>query len=124
MVLLIMRFTPRRLKRLQGYSEKQKCKWDNNARSYVNGKPNDPYVADGGQIDKGFLVAKLINKHAFKTYPRLMSVVVLQLESQQTEDEINADITGGREVGHHYRRVIQTEENFGPAADLTSVVLS
>lgn len=60
---------PEDWKRLQGYSERQNRKWDSNARAYVNGKPNDLYVSDGGQIDKGFLIAKLI-KHAFKSYPK------------------------------------------------------
>lgn len=111
---------PEDWKRLQGYSEKQNRKWDDNAHTYVNGKPNDLYVVDGGQIDKGFLIAKLI-KHAFKTYPKARVGRGTQLESQQSDDmEITDDIygvDGGEVVDKTTGEVIQTESNFGPTAD-------
>lgn len=49
------------VKRLAGYSEKQNF-----------GKANALYASNGGQIDTGFLKAKTI-KHAFKTYPKLVT---------------------------------------------------
>jgi len=116
---------PEDWKRLQGYSEKQNRKWDNNAHAYVNGNPNDLYVADGGQIDKGFLIAKLI-KHAFKTYPKARVGRGTQLESQQTDEEISNDIYGlgnGEAVDTTTGEVIQTKENFGPAADTSAGVV-
>lgn len=45
--------------RLAGYSEKKNF-----------GKANALYTSNGGQIDTGFLGAKMI-KHAFKTYPKV-----------------------------------------------------
>lgn len=117
---------PEDWKRLQGYSEKQNRKWDDNAHTYVNGKPNDLYVVDGGQIDKGFLIAKLI-KHAFKTYPKARVGRGTQLESQQSDDmEITDDIygvEGGEVVDKATGEVIQTESNFGPAADTSAGVV-
>lgn len=117
---------PEDWKRLQGYSERQNRKWDSNARTYVNGKPNDLYVSDGGQIDKGFLIAKLI-KHAFKSYPKARVGRGTQLESQQPDDmEVTDDIYGvesGEMVDKATGEVIQTESNFGPAADTSAGVV-
>lgn len=50
---------PEDIDRLRGYSEKKN-----------RGKANQLYSSNSGQIDTGFLEAKLI-KHAFKTFPKL-----------------------------------------------------
>lgn len=71
--------------RLQGYSEKNNQRWDNNTRQYV-GKANDLYTANNGGIDSGFLAAKLI-KHAFKTYPKVRIGKGTELESAQDDNK-------------------------------------
>lgn len=74
--------------RLQGYSGKNNRRWDNDNRRYVE-VPNELYTANNGNIDTGFLCAKLI-KHAFKTYPKVR-IGKAELESQQPE-EVTTDI--------------------------------
>jgi len=59
--------------RLAGYSEKKNF-----------GKANALYTSNQGQIDPGFLAAKLI-KHAFKSYPKIKVSDFSQLE--KIEDE-------------------------------------
>lgn len=74
--------------RLAEYSAKQNKKWDNNARQYVKGDPNDLYTSNDGGIDTGFLIAKCI-KHAFKTYPKVRIGKGTELATEQetpTED--------------------------------------
>lgn len=55
-------------KRLEDYSLKQNQRKDKDGRVY--GSANALYKTEQGQIDPGFLQAKLI-KHAFKTYPKV-----------------------------------------------------
>lgn len=76
--------------RLAQYSQRNNRKWDNNARRYVNGDPNELYVSQNGSIDPGFLAAKLI-KHAFRSYPKLRVGRSSMLESG-IEDQQQVDI--------------------------------
>ena len=69
--------------RLKGYSAKANKKWDESRRAYVE-VPNELYVSNSGDIDSGFLCAKVI-KHAFKTYPKVR-IGKAELESQQPDD--------------------------------------
>ncbi len=112
--------------RLAGYSAKQNSKWDKNVGRMVPGNANALYASNNGQIDTGFLAAKLI-KHAFKSYPKARVGRGTQLESQQVEEmEINDDIygvSGGDVVDMSTGEVIETPNNFGPAADTSAGVV-
>ena len=80
---------PEDWKRLSDYSLKNNQRWNKDTRQW-EGKANELYTSNNGQIDTGFLCAKLI-KHAFKTYPKVRIGKFTQLESQQ-EDTIQQEI--------------------------------
>ena len=73
--------------RLKDYSAKQNKYWDNTTKKWVL-NPNDLYVSNNGNIDTGFLCAKII-KHAFKTYPKVR-IGKAELETQQTDEVQNS----------------------------------
>lgn len=112
--------------RLAGYSEKQNRYFDRKTNQWVSKGANALYNANGGQIDTGFLAAKLI-KHAFKSYPKARVGRNTQFESQQVEEmEITDDIygvEGGDMVDTATGEVIQTANNFGPGADTSAGVV-
>jgi recombinational DNA repair protein RecT len=88
--------------RLAGYSN----------RKNFNKGANALYSSNAGQIDEGFLTAKLI-KHAFKTYPRVNnphSAAAFQTEQVETEVEEVEDIYG------------MDDDSEIPAADVEDVV--
>lgn len=65
------------IERLKGYSARKN-----------RGDANALYTSNKGQIDSGFLTAKLV-KHAFKTYPRIDNPNVNAVfETQQIENEV------------------------------------
>lgn len=70
------------IKRLQGYS----------ARQNKNTSGNALYSSNDGQIDTGFLEAKTI-KHAFRTYPKVRTGNMTQLETEQIPENIDYGIT-------------------------------
>lgn len=113
--------------RLANYSARQNRYYDKNAGRYVDGKANDLYSANGGQIDTGFLAAKLI-KHAFKAYPKARVGRGTQLESQQVEEqpEITDDIYGCADapaaVDPATGEIMSAAQGFGPAADTSAGV--
>jgi len=69
------------IKRLQGYS----------ARQNKNTSGNALYSSNDGQIDTGFLEAKTI-KHAFRTYPKVRTGNMTQLETEQVPENIDYGI--------------------------------
>lgn len=105
--------------RLQNYSQQNNQRWDERARQYV-GKANDLYVSNGGSIDPGFLMSKLI-KHAFKTYPKVRIGRGTELETQQPESSPeDEDIYGV----HNEEPAMKPDANppFGPATDTSEGV--
>lgn len=101
--------------RLKGFSERANSYWDNNARRRVNGKANDLYTSNGGQIDPGFLESKMI-KHAFDAYPKVKVGKFTQLQSlEEPEPEIDygieegeaMDVTGFGDPEHLEPEVVQ-----------------
>lgn len=70
------------INRIKGYSERQN-----------KGNANALYTSNGGQIDPGFLAAKMI-KHAFRTYPKVRTGQFSELETEKIEPEtqINYDL--------------------------------
>lgn len=63
------------IQRLKGYSEKQN-----------KGKANQLYTSNDGQIDTGFLAAKII-KHAFSSYPKVRTGEFTKLQTQEIEEK-------------------------------------
>ncbi len=118
---------PEDWQRLSGFSARQNRKYNPQTRQWENGKPNDLYTAQGGQIDPGFLVAKCI-KHAFKAYPKARVGRATQLESQQVDDvEINDDLYGitadGEQVDTTTGEIVKPQEqSFAPASDTSAGV--
>ena len=118
---------PEDWQRLSGFSARQNRKYNPQTRQWENGKPNDLYTAQGGNIDPGFLVAKCI-KHAFKTYPKARIGRGTQLESQQVDDvEINDDLYGitadGEQVDTTTGEIVKPQEqSFAPASDTSAGV--
>ncbi len=55
--------------RLKDYSGKQNKYYDQKEGKYIE-KPNQLYTSRNGDIDTGFLMAKII-KHSFRSYPKL-----------------------------------------------------
>lgn len=80
---------PEDWQRLSTYSLRNNQRWNNQTRQW-EGKANELYTSNNGQIDTGFLFAKLI-KHAFKTYPKVRIGKYTQFESQQ-EDQSQQEI--------------------------------
>ena len=112
--------------RLSNYSARQNGKFNYQTKTWENGKPNALYVAQGGQIDPGFLVAKCI-KHAFKTYPKARVGRATQLESQQVDEtEITDEIYGitadGEKVDTATGEIIQEKQDFTPQTDTSAGV--
>lgn len=70
------------IERLKKYSEKANAKWDDLARRKLDGKANDLYTSNGGQIDPGFLENKMI-KHAFDAYPKVRTGNFTVMETQE-----------------------------------------
>lgn len=71
--------------RLAGYSDKQnRGKNDTRAAGMA---ANQLYRSNGGQIDPGFLQAKLI-KHAFKIYPKV-KIGAMTIMSEEEDDAMN-----------------------------------
>ena len=75
--------------RLQGYSEKNNRRWDNDKKQWVE-TANELYHSRDGMIDTGFLKAKCI-KHAFSTYPKVRIGNGTELESQQVDEQPETD---------------------------------
>lgn len=100
---------PEDIERLKGYSSKKN-----------RGTANQLYSSNGGQIDTGFLEAKLI-KHAFKTFPKLKlgQFSKLQDEAQSADygldEPVRSQIPVGDEYQHgeetQYEEEAQEEEN-------------
>lgn len=76
------------IERLKKYSEKANSKWDDSARRKVDGKANDLYTSNGGQIDPGFLENKMI-KHAFDAYPKVRTGNFTVMETQEEVQTID-----------------------------------
>lgn len=114
---------PEDWQRLAGYSAKQNARWENGRR--VEGNANALYSANGGQIDTGFLMAKLI-KHAFKTYPKARIGKNAQLESQMPDEleEIPDDIYGvsGTVVDPNTGEIMESNGAYGAPADTSAGV--
>lgn len=112
--------------RLAGYSARQNRHWDRATSQWVNGAPNALYGGRDGQIDTGFLTAKLI-KHAFKTYPKARIGRGTQLESQREEEQqLPEDIYSlgdGTVVDKTSGEVVQGPDHFGPDADTSAGVV-
>ena len=71
------------IERLKGYSARKN-----------KGKANDLYTSNSGQIDEGFLLAKLV-KHAFKAYPKVYNPLTkASFETEKPEVEETEDIYG------------------------------
>jgi len=67
--------------RLKAYSDKNS-----------KGKTNELYSSNHGQIDTGFLLAKMI-KHAFRTYPKVRTAGVMTvLETEAEAQEVDYGI--------------------------------
>lgn len=98
--------------RLADFSAKQNRRYDDTARRYVKGDPNELYRSNNGGIDTGFLMAKCI-KHAFKTYPkvRIGKGTELQTEQESTEAAID-DIYGIQE-----EQSVSQPQSFAPEPD-------
>ncbi len=94
---------PEDIERLKGYSLK-KNQWQDKEGN-VHGEANSLYKSNEGQIDTGFLEAKVI-KHAFKTFPKLR---LGQFSTLQQDDQIQASDYGLDEPIHN--QVPQREEN-------------
>lgn len=106
--------------RLADFSAKQNRKWDKQARTYLEGKPNDLYTSGAnGSIDKGFLIAKVI-KNGFKTYPkvRIGRGTELQTEQEPAKPEIQ-DFYGVQEP---QPAMPPKQETFCPAAEQSAGV--
>lgn len=103
--------------RLADFSAKQNKKYDNDARRYVKGDPNELYRSNNGGIDTGFLMAKCI-KHAFKTYPkvRIGKGTELQTEQETPEPQID-DLYGVQE-----EQSVSLSQSFAPEPDHSSGV--
>ena len=100
--------------RLRDYSGKQNRKWDIALRNYKE-NPNELYTSNGGQIDTGFLIAKLI-KHAFKVYPKMRTGKNTELESQREENT-------QQEIDDFYGVPPKKEEtSFAPPTDMSAGV--
>ena len=122
----LFRYAARRLGTTLHLLARQNGKYNYQTKTWENGKPNALYVAQGGQIDPGFLVAKCI-KHAFKTYPKARIGHATQLESQQVDEtEISDDIycvTGdGEKVDTSTGEIIQEKQDFAPQTDTSAGV--
>jgi len=78
--------------RLAGYSSKKNF-----------GKPNALYSSNNGQIDPGFLGAKLI-KHAFKSYPKVKPIgmhTTVQVDEEVEQKQLSAKDIYGMELPAH-----------------------
>lgn len=77
------------IERLKGFSSRSNSYWDNNARKRVEGKANELYSSNDGQIDPGFLENKMI-KHAFDAYPKVRIGKFTNMQSiEEPESEID-----------------------------------
>lgn len=74
------------IKRLQGWSERNNSKWveENGKKVKKDGPPNALYTSNKGQIDTGFLEAKMI-KHGFDSYPKVRTGAFTELATAQLE---------------------------------------
>ena len=79
--------TEQDIDRFRGYSEK------NNKRGNEQGKANELYSSNHGQIDPGFLAGKTI-KHAFRAYPKIR----IAGAATMTEDEIEKEVTSNADI--------------------------
>lgn len=75
------------IRRLQGYS----------ARQNKNETGNALYTSNGGQIDPGFLEAKMI-KHAFRAYPKVRTGAATQLETEIEPEPIDYGVEQQEQV--------------------------
>ena len=79
---------PEDIDRLKGYSLKKNQRKDKDGNVY--GDANALYHSNEGQIDTGFLEAKVI-KHAFKTFPKLR---LGQFSALQQDEQVQASDYG------------------------------
>lgn len=84
---------PDDIDRLRKYSERQNTKRDKEGK-IISQEANALYKSYNGQIDPGFLEAKMI-KHAFDTYPKVRTGSFTTFKSQEVPDEtIDYGVTG------------------------------
>lgn len=95
---------PEDIERLKGYSSKKN-----------RGTANQLYSSNGGQIDTGFLEAKLI-KHAFKTFPKLKlgQFSKLQDEAQAVDYGLDEPVRSQIPVGEETENEEETREEETP----------
>lgn len=93
--------------RLKAYSENANSYYDATLKKHVKGQANRLYTSNDGQIDPGFLEAK-ITKHAFDNYPKVRTGEFTKLQTQEIEEksiDYGIDITQHTEDGE----IIDTE---------------
>lgn len=106
---------PEDIDRLKEYSLKKNQRKGKDGNIY--GEANALYKSNGGQIDTGFLEAKVI-KHAFKTFPKLR---LGQFSSLQQDDQVQASDYGLDEPVYN-NQVPQSElEETEEAADIEEI---
>jgi hypothetical protein len=72
--------------RLKAYSENANSYYDATLKKRVKGQANRLYTSNDGQIDPGFLEAK-ITKHAFDNYPKVRTGSFTKLQTQEIEEK-------------------------------------
>lgn len=77
---------PNDIERLKHFSEKANSYYKDGVKQ--EGKANELYTSNGGQIDPGFLENKMI-KHAFDVYPKVRTGNFSILQTQDLPDEID-----------------------------------
>ena len=95
---------PEDIDRLKGYSLKKNQRKDKDGNVY--GDANALYHSNEGQIDTGFLEAKVI-KHAFKTFPKLR---LGQFSALQQDEQVQASDYGLDEPVYNQVPQKETEE--------------
>lgn len=81
---------PEDWKRLEEFSGRKNKRWNRTENKWEY-NPNALYTSNAGDIDTGFLCAKLI-KHAFRSYPKMKIGKMSQLETEVLDDKAEEDL--------------------------------
>lgn len=106
--------------RLKGYSAEQNRKWNNQARKYEKAA-NTLYTSNNGDIDTGFLIAKLI-KHAFKSYPKVRIGKATELESEKADETPVEDMYGVEDAKGQFADQQSEAQPYGNPPDMSAGV--
>lgn len=107
------------IERLKTYSAKQNKQWDASKKAFVEGKPNELYSSNKGQIDEGFFLTKVVKAalRNYSTQPIGLNHVEDGAYTPETENLSDADL-----AAKYMNDIVEEPANSNPNDDFSEYV--